>query len=43
MMLTLVNTAEDDCCEWHALECGVVNILTVDDGYEEEYRKYPEN
>ena len=35
-MQTLVNTMEDDSCEWHPLEYGVVNILTVDDGYEEE-------
>jgi len=32
------------CCEWRPLDCGVVNILTVDDGYEEEqYWKYPDN
>jgi len=42
-MQTLVNTAEDDSCEWHPLECGVVNIPTIDDVYEEEYWKYPEN
>ena len=35
-MQNLVNTMEDNSCEWLPLECGVVNILTVDDGYEEE-------
>jgi len=31
-------------CEWRLLECGVVNILKIDDGYEEEqYWKYPDN
>ena len=42
-MQTVVNTTEDDSCEWHPLECGVFSILIIDDGYEEEYRKYPEN
>ena len=23
-------------CEWRPLECGVVNILAIDDGYEEK-------
>ena len=31
------------CCEWRPLECGVVNILTIYDGYEEQYWKYPDN
>ena len=35
-MQTLVNTAEDDSCEWHPLEYDVVNILTIDDGYVKE-------
>ena len=42
-MQTLVNTTEDDSCEWHPLECEVFNILTDDYGYEEENWKYPEN
>jgi len=42
-MQTSVNTTEDDCSEWHPLQCGLVNILTIDDGYEEECWKYPEN
>ena len=29
------------CCEWRLLECGVVNILTIDDGLKES-RVYPE-
>ena len=42
-MRTLVNTTEDDPSEWHPLECGVISILRVDDVYEEENWKYPEN
>ena len=41
-MQALVNSTENDSCGWYQLECGVVNILTIDDGYEEVFWKYPE-
>ena len=45
-MQNLLNTLEDDSCDWHPLECGVVNLLTIFYGYEEGYWKglgYPQN